>query len=413
VSCLFDGQVTRSEIPALSEFMRGKPLAYLDNAATTLKPEAVISVMATMMRRGFGNVHRGVHELSESATLAFEGARAEVARFIGASRPSEIIFTRGATEGINLVAQALTAPRSTPSLCEGDLIAVSEMEHHSNIVPWQMAAERSGARVVKIPMLPSGDLDWQKYVEILAMRPRVVAFTHVSNALGTRNPIEKMIAAAREAGSLTLIDGAQGVTHEPVDVEKLGCDFYVFSGHKIYGPTGIGVLYGRERVMRQLSPWQGGGDMIRTVSFEGSTWADLPARFEAGTPAIVEAVGLATALHWVTELGRERLVSYESRLMNHLLERLSAEPKVRLIGSPERRVGSVSFQIEGVHPHDAGTLLDECGVAVRVGHHCAQPVMRHFGVPATIRASVAAYTSHDDIERLMEGISYVRKVFHL
>ncbi len=402
-----DVERLRRDFPILERRVRGKRLVYLDNTASTQKPRAVLDALERYYLTECSNVHRGLHQLSIEATDDYEAARTTVARFIGAADRREIIFTRGTTESINLVARAL----GDGGVRHGDELVTTEMEHHSNIVPWQMLAERSGACLRVVPIDDAGELRIAELERLLGPRTRLVAVTHISNALGTRNPIERIAELVHAAGGLLLVDGAQGIVHEPLDVRALGCDFYAFSGHKIYGPTGVGVLYGRRELLEALPPFQGGGDMIRTVSFERTTYNDLPYKFEAGTPPIAGAIGLAAALDYLTAIGRERVAAHEGRLVERATERLAATPGVGLYGSARRRGGMVSFNLAGVHPHDVGTILDSEGIAVRAGHHCAQPLMRRLGVPATVRASFGCYTLLDEIDALVAGLDKVREVF--
>ncbi len=390
----------RDDFPALRQHVGGRPLVYLDNAATTHRPTAVLDTLDRFYRRDNANIHRGVHRLSVRATAAYENARATVARFINAARPEEIVFVRGATEAINLVAYAFARPR----LREGDEILVSELEHHANIVPWQLIGAQTGARLRVIPITDAGALRLDAYEQLLSDRTRLVAITHASNALGTLNPVGEIVARAHARGVPVLLDGAQAVAHVPVDVQALDCDFYVFSGHKVFGPTGIGVLYGKAALLAQMPPWQGGGDMIRTVTFERTTYADPPQRFEAGTPHIAGAIGLAAALEYVRSLDAVALARHEQDLLAYGSARLAELPGVRLRGTAPEKVPVISFTIDGVHPHDAGTVLDQLGVAVRAGHHCAQPLMQRLGVPATVRASLAFYNMRTELDALVDGV---------
>jgi cysteine desulfurase/selenocysteine lyase len=403
-----DVERVRRDFPILERRLGGKPLVYLDNTATTQKPRAVIAALERYYLSTCSNVHRGLHQLSIEATADYEAARTTIARFIGAADRSEVVFTRGTTESINLVARAL----GDGGIGRGDEILITEMEHHSNIVPWQMLAERSAARLQVVPIDAAGELRMDELERLLSARTRLVAVTQISNAIGTRNPIEEIARLVHAAGSLLLVDGAQGVVHEPLDVRALACDFYAFSGHKIYGPTGIGVLYGRRELLDALPPFQGGGDMIRAVSFEQTTYNDVPHKFEAGTPNIAGAIGLAAALDYVESLGRERIAAHERALVARAAEQLGAVAGVSLYGSTRHRTGLVSFNVAGVHPHDVGTILDSEGIAVRAGHHCAQPLMRRLGVPATVRASFGCYTLPEEIDALVRGLDRVREVFH-
>jgi cysteine desulfurase/selenocysteine lyase len=390
----------RADFPVLARRINGHPLVYLDNAASSQQPASVIDAVTEYARSHHANVHRGVHTLSQEATARYEGARERVRSFIGAGSPSEIVFVRGTTEAINLVAQAQARPRLEP----GDEILVTWLEHHSNIVPWQLVAEQTGAVLRAVPIDRRGVVDADSYRRMLGPRTRVVALAHVSNALGTVLPIAGMIAAARERGITTVVDGAQAVPHLAVDVRALGCDFYAFSAHKMYGPTGIGVLYARESVLASMPPWQGGGDMILTVSFRGSTWNHLPHRFEAGTPNVAGAVGLAAAIDYLEAVGLAEIARHEHALLEDATASLARIPGVTLIGTAPDKTSLVSFAVDGVHPHDLGTVLDSRGIAVRTGHHCAMPVMEHFGVAATTRASFGLYNTPDEIETLHHAV---------
>jgi cysteine desulfurase / selenocysteine lyase len=398
----------RGDFPILSQTTRsGRPLVYLDNAATTQKPRQVVETVARFYAGGNANIHRGLYELSERATAAFEAARERVARFVGAASPAEIVFTRSTTEAINLVAQSWG--RST--LRPGDEVLVTAMEHHSNLVPWQLVCQQTGARLRAIPITDRGELHLDALDGLLGDRTKLLAVGHVSNALGTVNPVRELVARAHARGALVLVDGAQSAPHLRVDVADLGCDFFACSGHKLYGPTGVGVLFGRAGLLAAMPPWQGGGDMIEEVTLEGSTWAQPPARFEAGTPAIAEVLGLATALDYIDALGLDRIAAREGELLRLATERVSEIPGVRLVGTAREKVAVLSFVLEGVHPHDVGTVLDDEGVAVRAGHHCAQPVMASLGVPATVRASFAFYNTPEEIEALVRGIERAAEVF--
>jgi cysteine desulfurase/selenocysteine lyase len=390
----------------LSTTVRGKRLAFLDTAASAQRPLAVIEAVDHYERTSHANVHRGVYQLSQKATDAFEGARERVRRFLNASSLKEVVFTRGTTESINLVAQSW-GQRLGP----GDEILITWMEHHANIVPWQMLCQRTGATLKVAPIDRRGELDLEAFRALLSSRTKLVAFTQVSNALGTVLPIQDMIAAARAAGALTLVDGAQAVAHQRVDVQALNCDFYAFSSHKLYGPTGIGVLWARESVLRDMPPWQGGGDMILTVSFSGTTYNDLPYRFEAGTPNISGAVGLAAAIDYLESIGIERAHAHEQRLLARATAALKAIDGLQIIGEAKEKSGVISFVVDGVHPHDLGTILDDEGVAVRTGHHCAMPVMDFFDVPATARASFGCYSDDADIDQLVRALGRAREVF--
>ena len=405
----YDVTQVRADFPALHQDVKGRPLVYLDNAATAQKPAAVIDAVAEHDRRDNANVHRGVHTLSMRATDAFEGARAKLQRFVNANSVEEVLFTRGTTEGLNLVAQSWARPR----LGSGDEILVSQMEHHSNIVPWQLVAEQTGAKVRMLPIDDRGCLELERLPELLTERTKLVAIGHVSNALGTINPIRTITAAAQAVGALTVVDGAQATPHVAVDVQDLGCDFYALSGHKMYGPTGIGVLWGRRELLEEMPPWQGGGDMIRSVSFEGTDYNDLPYKFEAGTPNITGAVGIGAAADYLTALGLERIAAHEHMLLEYAVPKLAEIPGLRFVGTAPEKAAVVSFVIDGLHPHDIGTIVDEFGVAIRTGHHCAQPVMDRFEIPATARASFGLYNDFADVDRLVEALHEVRKLFGL
>lgn len=402
-----DAEALRREFPILARAVHGKPLAYLDNAATTQKPRAVLDAIRRYYEEENANVHRGVHLLSEKATRAYEEARVKVARFLGAADPHEVIFVRGTTEAVNLVAQTFGRARLGP----GDEVLVTTLEHHSNIVPWQLACREKGARLAVVPMTDAGDLDLDAFDRLLGPRTRLLAVTQVSNALGTVTPLRELVARARARGVPVLVDGAQGAPHLGVDVAALGADFYAFSGHKLYGPTGIGVLWGRRELLEAMPPWQGGGDMIRTVTFEESTWNELPYKFEAGTPDIAGAVGLGAAVDWVGGVGLAAIAAHEKRLVDEAVRALEGLGGVRIVGAPRERAGAVSFLVGDVHPHDAGTVLDRHGVAVRAGHHCAQPLMQRLGLAATLRASFAAYNTPADVEALARGVHAVKALF--
>jgi cysteine desulfurase/selenocysteine lyase len=402
-----DVERLRQDFPILSQRVRGKPLVYLDNAATSQKPRRVIDAVSRFYGSENANIHRGVHYLSERATVAYDAVRARVARFLNAASPAEIVFTRGTTEGINLVAQSWGRSR----LQAGDEILITEMEHHSNIVPWQLVAGQTGAVVRAVPVSDLGELDLAAFDRLLTDRTRILALTHVSNALGTINPVRWMVARARERGVVTVVDGAQAAPHLPIDVQVLGCDFFAFSGHKVLGPTGVGVLYGRADRLEAMEPWQGGGDMIETVTLERTSFAPPPARFEAGTPMIAEVIGLGAALEYFDEVGHAAVGAWEEELLGYATERLRELDGVRLIGTAREKAAVLSFVVEGVHPHDVGAVLDDDGIAIRAGHHCAQPLMRRFGVPATARASFAFYNTRDEVDALARGLVRVRSVF--
>ena len=397
----------RQDFPLLQRTVYGKPIVYLDNAATTQKPTAVVAALQYYYTECTSNVHRGVYYLSEQATQLYEEARRTVQRFLGAAEAAEIVFVRGTTEAINLVAHCLGRTRIRP----GSEILLTHMEHHSNIVPWQLVAEQTGARLRVLPITPDGELMLEAYPELLTERTAVVAVVHVSNSLGTINPVAELIQTAHERGIPVLVDGAQAVAHMPVDVQQLDCDFYAFSGHKIYGPTGIGVLYAKRRWLEEFPPYQGGGDMIRHVTFERTLYNDVPYKFEAGTPNIAGAIGLKAALEYVQQCGLERIAAHEHELLRYATERLQELPGVRLIGTAQRKAAIISFVIEGVHPHDVGTVLDREGIAIRVGHHCTQPVMEFFDVPATSRVSFGLYNTLEEVDRLVEALWKVIRLF--
>ncbi len=402
----YDVEQVRRDFPILSTTVRGKRLAFLDTAASSQRPASVIEAIVHYETHLHANVHRGVYELSQKATDAFEAARERVRVFLNARSTREVVFTRGTTESINLVAQSWGR-----SLQPGDEILISWMEHHANIVPWQMACERSGAVLRVIPIDRRGELDLAAFHRLLSPKTRLVAITQVSNSLGTIVPIAEIIAAARRNGSLVLVDGAQAVAHQRIDVQALDCDFYAFSSHKLYGPTGIGVLWARESVLAGMPPWQGGGDMIRTVSFEKTTYNELPYRFEAGTPNISGAVGLAAAIDYLESLDIDKVHAHEQSLLRYTTEALRAIPGLQIIGEAADKAGVISFTLEQVHPHDLGTILDSEGVAVRAGHHCAMPVMEFFGVPATARASFGCYTNREDVDQLIGALHRALEVF--
>jgi cysteine desulfurase / selenocysteine lyase len=397
----------RKDFPVLTQSVNGKPLVYLDNAASSQVPTMVIERGAQYIQQEHSNIHRGVHYLSMKATTAYEGAREKVKRFINARDVKECIFVRGATEGINLVMHGY----GRKFIGAGDEIIVSAMEHHANIVPWQMLCEEKGARLRVIPINDAGELLMDEYEALLNERTKLVAVTHVSNALGTINPVKEIIDQAHKYGVPVLIDGAQQAPHGKIDVQDLDCDFYAFSGHKMFAPTGSGVVYGKERLLEQMNPFQGGGDMIRTVTFEKTTYADLPNKFEAGTPAIASQIGLGAAIDYLNIIGREKAAVYEHDLLDYATQRLSAIEGVRIIGTAKEKLSVLSFTIENVHPHDIGTILDQQGIAIRAGHHCAQPVMQRFKIPATARASFAFYNTKQEIDVLVEAIEKVIEVF--
>jgi cysteine desulfurase/selenocysteine lyase len=402
-----DVERLRRDFPILAQPIRGKPLVYLDNAATSQKPRSVIDAVSRFYSSENANIHRGVHYLSEQATAAYDAVRARVASFLNAASTAEIVFTRGTTEGINLVAQSWARNRLQP----GDEILITEMEHHSNIVPWQLVAGQTGAVVRAIPITDAGELELASFDRLLTERTRLLALTHLSNALGTINPVHWMVARARERGIVTLVDGAQSAPHLPVDVQALGCDFFACSGHKLFGPTGVGVLYGRAELLEAMPPWHGGGDMIETVTVERSTYAPPPARFEAGTPMIAEVIGLGAALEYIEGVGRAAIGSWEEDLLGYATDRVRELDGVRLIGTAREKAAVLSFVVEGVHPHDVGAVLDDEGIAIRAGHHCAQPLMRRLGLSATARASFSFYNTRDEVDALVRGLQRVRAVF--
>ncbi len=404
---LFDVNEVRKDFPVLHQMVNGHPLVYLDNGATSQKPRAVIDAVSHYYETYNANIHRGVHFLSENATREYEAARDTAQKFINAADRREIIYVRGTTEGINLVAQAYGRPR----LKAGDEIVLSVMEHHSNIVPWQMLCQQTGATLKVVPVTDEGELDFQAYLKLLGPKTRIVALVHLSNSLGTINPVKEIVRAAKDCGAVTLLDGAQAVPHLPVDVQDIGCDFYAFSGHKVFGPTGIGILYGRGELLESMQPYQGGGDMIRTVSFEKTTYNDLPHKFEAGTPNIVGAIGLAAALDYVSNLGIDAIAAHEDEVVGYATQKVADIPGVRIIGTAAEKSGIVSFLMDGVHSHDIGTVLDSQGVAIRAGHHCTMPLMKRFGVAATSRASFALYNTREEADKLVAAIWKVKEMF--
>ena len=403
----WDVERIRKDFPILHEEVHGKPLVYLDNAATSQKPHVVIEALVDYYAKRNSNVHRGLHLLSERATEAYEEARARIQRFLNAAHSREIIFVRGTTEGINLVAQTY----GRRAVGAGDEVVITALEHHSNIVPWQMLCEEKHGTLRVVPINDAGEVDVEAYEAMLGERTRLVAIAHVSNALGTILPVQRMIEAAHQRDIPVLVDGAQAAPHLRVDVQALGCDFYTFSGHKTYGPTGIGVLYGKTALLEQMPPFHGGGDMIKSVSFEKTVYNDLPYKFEAGTPHVAGAVGLGAALGYLEDLRLDRIAAYEHELLVYATDRLSALPGVRLIGTARDKAAVLSFVVEGVHAHDVGTILDLEGVAVRAGHHCAMPVMTRFDIAATTRASLALYNTREEIDLLTRGLGKVREVF--
>jgi cysteine desulfurase/selenocysteine lyase len=403
----FDVARIRADFPVLAQKVHGKPLVYLDNAASSQKPKAVIDEVARFDSHDYANIHRGVHDLSQRATAAFEEARDKVRRFLNAADRKEVVFVRGTTEGINLVAHSY----GRTFLELGDEIVISAMEHHSNIVPWQMVCRERGAVLRVVPMNDDGELLLDRYESMIGPRTKLVGLVHVSNALGTINPVREMTEIAHRHGVPVLIDGAQAAPHLPIDVQALDCDFYAFSGHKVFGPSGIGVLYGKAKMLGALPPYQGGGEMISAVTFEKSFYKGLPGKFEAGTPNITGAVGLGAALDYVGAIGLDAMGAHEHDLLAYATERISEIPAVRLIGTAREKASVLSFVIDGVHPHDVGTILDHEGIAVRAGHHCAQPVMQRFRIPATTRASFAFYNTREEVDCLVDGVRKVIEVF--
>jgi len=403
----FDVEAIRRDFPALTQSVNGKPLIYLDNAATSQKPRAVLDALQHYYTHDNANIHRGVHALSVRATQSYEAARAKVARFIGAARTEEIVFVRGATEGVNLVAQAFCRPM----LRQGDEIVITALEHHSNIVPWQILCQQTGAVLRVAPINDDAELMLDEFESLLNKRTRFVAASHVSNAVGTVNPVVQMVELAHQHDIPVLLDGAQAVPHMAVSFRDLDCDFYVFSGHKAFAPTGIGALYGRFDLLERMAPYQSGGEMIKSVTFEETTYNDVPFKFEAGTPNIAGAIGMGAAIDYLSGIGMDRIAAYEHELLEHGTRVLSAIPEVRLIGTARHKAAVLSFVVEGIHPHDVGTILDQEGIAVRTGHHCAQPVMQRFHVPATVRASLAFYNTKEELDRLAAALRRVIEVF--
>ena len=406
-AAVFDAERVRRDFPILERSINGRPLVYLDSAASSLRPLPVLRAIEEYETHSHANVHRGVHALSQAATEAFEGARERVRQFINARSTREIIFVRGTTEAINLVAQAYARPRFKP----GDEILISALEHHANIVPWQMVCEQTGCSLKVAPIDRRGELLFDEFLTLLSPRTVLVAVAHVSNALGSVQPIKRIIDSAHAVGAVVLVDGAQAIPHSQVDVRALGCDFYAFSGHKLYGPTGIGVLYGRESLLAAMPPWQGGGDMILTVSFDKTTYNDLPWKFEAGTPNISGAVGLAAAMDYLESLGVEAVAAHEQKLLGLATAQLERIPGLKIVGTAAHKAAVISFTLDGVHPHDLGTILDHEGVAIRTGHHCAMPVMTFFGIPATARASFGCYNTERDVAALVTALGKAREVF--
>jgi cysteine desulfurase/selenocysteine lyase len=404
----FDVEIVRKDFPLLKRMVHGKPLVYLDNAATSQKPLSVIEAIERYYSEENANIHRGVHWLSDRATEAYENARARIARYINAAKPQEVIFTRGTTESINLVAFSW----GWKNLRDGDEVLISAMEHHSNIVPWQMICAKTGAKLRVIPVSDNGDILLDEYRNLLNPKTRIVAVTHVSNVLGTVNPIAEMVQWAHDNGSLFLLDGAQSIPHMDVNVRDLDCDFFAFSGHKLFGPTGIGVLYGKFALLEEMDPYQGGGDMIRSVTFEKTIYNSVPHKFEAGTPHIAGGIGLGEAIVYLEKLNRHAAEIHETNLLHYGESLLRHIPGVRIIGNAKEKAGAISFLMDGVHPHDIGTILDQEGIAIRTGHHCCQPLMERFGIPATARASLAFYNSREDLDALAEALGKVRDIFH-
>jgi cysteine desulfurase / selenocysteine lyase len=405
---VLDVERIRRDFPILQERIRGKKLVYLDNAATTQKPLTVLYALQHYYAAENANIHRGVHLLSQQTTFAYERARGRVGQFLNAAESSEIIFVRGTTEGINLVAQSY----GRQQIKEGDEIVISQMEHHSNIVPWQVLCREKGALLRVVPISAEGEFLFEEYEKLLSERTKIVAVAHASNALGTINPVKKIAALAHAHGAVVLVDGAQGVPHMPVDVRDLDCDFYVFSGHKLFAPTGSGALYGKRDLLEAMPPWETGGGMIQRVSFEAeTTYTDVPTRFEAGTPNIAGGIGLAAAIDYVNSIGRAEIAAYEDDVLRYGTELLADIDGVRLIGTAREKVGVLSFVMDAAHPHDIGTILDAEGIAVRAGHHCAQPLMNYYQVPATVRASLAFYNTHAEMDALAAGIRKVQEVF--
>lgn len=402
-----DVDAIRADFPILKQQINGRPLVYLDNGATTQKPEAVIEAIAHYYRFDNSNVHRGAHTLSDRSTLAFENARKTVAAFLNASAKEEVIWTKGTTEAINLVAFSW----GEQNLAKGDRVLVSQMEHHANIVPWQMVCQRTGAELLPLPVSDSGELDLNTLRDLLDSRVKMVSLVHVSNALGTVNPIEEVIQMAHRVGAKVMVDGAQAVAHWPIDVQALDVDFYAFSGHKLFGPTGIGALYGKLALLEQMPPFMGGGEMIETVSFSGTTYNKVPFKFEPGTPNIAGAIGLAAAIDYLNALDREALAEHEDDVLNYAVAKAEQCDGLTIVGQAHQRAGVLSFVLEGAHPHDVGTLLDQQGVAVRTGNHCAMPIMERLGVPGTVRASFAFYNTRDDVDALFLAIEKIRAFF--
>jgi cysteine desulfurase/selenocysteine lyase len=403
----WDVEAVRREFPILSEPVNGRPLVYLDSAASAQKPRAVIDREREVYERLYANVHRGVHRLSQLSSDAYEKTRGAVRRFLNAADAREIVFVRGTTEALNLVAQSY----GRRNVGAGDEVLLTGLEHHSNIVPWQLLCEEKGAALRVAPIDDTGTVDLAAFERLLTPRTRIVSVAHVSNALGTVNPVRRMTELAHAAGAVVVVDGAQAVPHLAVDVQSIGCDFYAFSGHKVYGPSGVGALYGRAALLEEMPPWQGGGDMIASVTFEKSTWNEIPFKFEAGTPNIAGTIALAAALEWVEAHGLAAIAAHEAALLDYGTAVLGAIPGLRMVGTAAEKASVLSFVLDGIHPHDVGTILDHEGIAVRTGHHCAQPVMDRFGIPATTRASLACFNTRDEIDALARGIRRVQEVF--
>lgn len=403
----YDIQKIRSQFPILNETVHGKRLVYLDNAATSQKPQSVIDSIKNYYEKYNSNIHRGVHLLSEKATHAYELSRKKIQKFINASSEKEIIFVRGATEGINLIANSF----GKKFISEGDEIVISTMEHHSNIVPWQMLCEEKKAKLRVIPIDDKGEIIFEEFEKLLSEKTKLVSIVQISNSLGTINPIEKIIEKAHAKNIPVLIDGAQAVHHTVVDVQKLNCDFYVASGHKMYGPTGVGFVYAKEKWLEKMPPYQGGGDMIRSVSFEKTTYNELPYKFEAGTPNIAGGIGLGAAIDFITQTGIENIAMHEHELLLYATEKISSVEQVKIIGTARNKSSVISFVVDGIHPHDIGTILDSEGIAIRTGHHCTQPVMDRFGIPATARVSLACYNTNEEIDRCVEALKKTIKMF--
>ena len=403
----FDVEAVRREFPILRETVHGKPLVYLDSAASAQKPQAVIDAERHVYERSYANIHRGVHHLSMVATDAYEKARAKVQRFLGAAESREIVLLRGATEAVNLVAQSY----GRKHVGAGDEVLITGLEHHSNIVPWQLLCEEKGAALRVAPIDDAGEVDMTAFARLLSPRTRIVSVAHVSNALGTINPVRRMAELAHAAGAVVMVDGAQAAPHLAVDVRAIGCDFYTFSGHKVYGPSGVGALYGRAALLEAMPPWQGGGDMIASVTFEKTTWNEVPYKFEAGTPNIAGGIALGAAIDWVEGIGLDAIAAHEGDLLLYGTPVLEAIPGLRIVGTAREKAGVLSFVLDGIHPHDVGTILDYEGIAVRTGHHCAQPVMDRFGIPATTRASLACFNTRGELDVLARGLRKVQEMF--